>query len=353
MTARMPGAVSLSLVLHGALLALFLASMRKAPQAAPQMVEGVDLLIPSAKPSAPSPAAPKPPPLSTMDFLKMALPSVPRAAAPENIQVKLPERQLPLAQAPKLQDRARRDLGPKLKALDLSHERDSEAALDAKVETRRRATETLAALPRLEDVGRRRVRNLPQALKLEENRREAAAELPAMNFKPTTRREAAQAAQVLQEAALPPAARPPERRGLSALLPDRPLPLEARPQAAMLPKMDAPPAPALSRRRAAAATVSKKAVEIEGPLADRKVAAYALPPFPGWARDQGILEADAAIRFTVDESGAVMPSMRVERTSGYGRLDALAMSYLRRWRFRPAPGAGVQWGVITFRFVLE
>jgi TonB family protein len=174
-----------------------------------------------------------------------------------------------------------------------------------------------------------------------------------MNFKPATRRQAAAAAQVLQEAALPPAARPPERRGLSALLPDRPLQMEARPQAAVLPKMDEPAAPKLERRRAAAAVAQKKAVEIEGPLADRKVSAYALPQFPSWARAQGILEADVSIRFTVDESGAVLPGMRVTRTSGYGRIDKLAMQYLRRWRFRPAPGAGVQWGVITFRFVTE
>jgi TonB family protein len=94
-------------------------------------------------------------------------------------------------------------------------------------------------------------------------------------------------------------------------------------------------------------------VEIEGPLADRKISAYSVPPFPDWARSQGILEASVGIRFTVDEDGIVMSGMRVVNTSGYGRLDKLAMESLKSWRFASQPGAGVQWGVITFRFVVE
>ncbi len=94
-------------------------------------------------------------------------------------------------------------------------------------------------------------------------------------------------------------------------------------------------------------------MQIEGPLADRKIASYVVPTFPNWARDQGILEADVGIRFTVDEDGNVMPGMRIENSSGYGRLDKLAMEALKNWSFAPKPGAGVQWGVITFKFVLE
>ena len=113
-------------------------------------------------------------------------------------------------------------------------------------------------------------------------------------------------------------------------------------------------APKPARRVAeAAAAGERKGVEIEGPLADRKVKAYSVPTFPEWARSQGILEAEVAIRFNVNAEGLVLPDMRVERTSGYGRLDKLSMESLKSWRFAPAPGAGVQWGVITFRFVLE
>jgi TonB family protein len=112
-------------------------------------------------------------------------------------------------------------------------------------------------------------------------------------------------------------------------------------------------APRLERRQAQAAAAQRKGVEIEGPLSGRKVVAYSVPPFPDWASRQGIMEAEVAIRFTVDAEGAVMPGMSVERTSGYGRLDRLAMDSLRSWRFAPAPGTGAQWGVITFRFIQE
>ena len=131
--------------------------------------------------------------------------------------------------------------------------------------------------------------------------------------------------------------------------------MEAHPQAMMAPKLEkVAAAPKLERRQAAQAEAGKnKGVQIEGPLADRKIASYAVPAFPDWARNQGILGADVSIRFAVDEEGSVMPGMRVENSSGYGRLDKLAMESLKNWRFASKPGAGVQWGVITFKFVLE
>lgn len=353
--ARIPTSVLVSLGLHGGLLVLFGLAMREGPKQAPKIVEGVDLLISAPKPrAAPGEAAPKPPPLSTMDFLKLALPTRPRVAAPEQLSVKVPERKVALADAPKLEERAKKDFGPKLEALSLSDRPAEAAKLDVKI-SRRQAAATLAALPRLEEVGRRRVKNLPQALELEDRRREAvaAAGLPEMTLKAPTRRQALAAAAALQEAA--PAERAPERKGLSSLLPEKPLLMEARPQAAMAPKLEkvAAIAPKLERRQAEQAGAQKKGVEIEGPLADRRIAAYSVPAFPDWARNQGILEADVGIRFTVDEDGAVMPGMRVESSSGYGRLDKLAMESLKSWRFVPKPGAGVQWGVITFRFILE
>jgi TonB family protein len=224
-----------------------------------------------------------------------------------------------------------------------------------KIESRRDAAATLAALPRLEDVGRRQAANLPQALALEDKRREAVAEvgLPDVAAKAPSRREALAAVAALQEAA--PAERVQEK-GLGSLLPQKPLLIEAHPQAVMAPRIvKVPDAPVAPRRQAAQADAAeeKKGVQIEGPLADRKVAAYAVPSFPEWARSQGILAADVAIRFTVDEDGNVLPSMRLETSSGYGRLDKLAMETLKNWRFVPNPGAGVQWGVITFKFVLE
>lgn len=348
--ARVPTSVVISLGLHGGLLVFFAVMMREAPKQAAKVVDGVDLLVNVPKPKALE-GAPKPPPLSTMDFLKLALPTPTRTAAPAQLSVKVQEHKVNLAE-PKLEEKARHDL-PKLQALDLSEHQVETAKLDVKVE-RRRAAATLAALPALEEVGRKRVRDLPQALALEEKRRDAvAAGLPAVAMAPVTRRQALAAAAALQEAAPP--ERTPERRGLAAML-EKPALQEAHPAAMMAPKFAkvAPDAPAPARRQASQAEAGpRKGVEIEGPLADRKIRSYAVPSFPDWAKSQGILEADVAIRFTVDEDGNVMPGMRVTASSGYGRLDKLAMESLKSWTFAPKAGAGVQWGVITFRFITE
>ncbi len=354
MTQRVPASVMLSLAAHAGFLVLFLGVVKEGPKQAAQIIDGVDLLI---APAAPRPAPVAKPALSTMDFLKMALPAAPpRRAELAAVDVKVPETRKPLlAEAPKLEESTRRLASPKLDALDLSRSRVSEAKLDASPVSRRRAAETLAALPKLEEVGRRRVKNLPEALALEDQRREATAILGGAIEAPraTSRRQAAAAAAVLAEPEAP--APSAARKGLS-VLPDQ-LELRPRAEAAIAPKFEAiaPAAPKLERRQAAAATEGgpKKGVEIEGPLKDRRVVSADIPKFPEWARAQGMMEAEVAIRFNVDPEGSVMPGMRVERTSGYGRLDRLCMDSLRNWTFVPAPGSGAQWGVITFRFILE
>ncbi|NNN06852.1 MAG: TonB family protein [Elusimicrobia bacterium] len=350
---RLPATVTVSLALHAGALAAAAFLLRAGPRETARVVEGVDLIVSSPRPN-PEAAAPavKPPPLSTFDFLKLALPTIPRAAPVDLEEAHAVHHAAPVAE-PKLQDAAHRDAMPKLAALDLSRRPAAEAPLDARVETRRRAAATLAALPALEDVGRRRVRNLPQALALDERRREATtlAGVPALDAPAPTRRQALAAAAALRDAA--PAEEAPHR-GLDSILPERPL-LDARPKTAAAPRPAAleEEAPAPVRRAPAAAAAAKKGVEIEGPLKNRRVAAYSVPAFPGWAQKRGILEADVSIRFTVDEAGDVQPGMRVTSSSGYGRIDRLALDALKTWRFAAAPGAGTQWGVITFRFVLE
>ena len=360
---RLPASFVVSFAVHAGFLALFLGVAQQAPQEAQKIVEGVDLLI-APKPKDPGDGQPKrkPAPISTMDFLKMALPSKPRGASLANVELKVEARKPQLAEAPKLQDSMRKDLGPKLEALDLSRDRVSAAKIDAMPSmSRRQAAATLAALPRLEDVGRRRVKNLPEALELEERRREVGALSGASGLgtvapSAPTRRQALAAVATLQEAA--PSGGTggaPAKSGLS-ILPDR---IElgsgrggsgGRPALAQAPIAETPK---LQRRQAAAATVQRKNLEIEGPLADRRIVSYSVPSFPDWAKQQGILEAEVAIRFNVDAEGSVLSDMRVERTSGYGRLDRLAMESLKTWKFAPAPGSAAQWGVITFRFLLE
>ena len=350
----MPTSVMVSLAFHAGFLIIFLGFVKEGPRQAAQIVEGVDLLIaPRAKPEA---GVPKPA-ITTMDFLKMALPAVQaHRAAPVAVDVKLESRKPVLADAPKLVDSTRK-LAPKLEALDLARSRVSAAKIEpAEPMSRRHAAQTLAALPKLEEVGRRRVKNLPEALALEDKRLEATALLGSGALSapaPTSRRQAVAAAAVpLQEAEGAPAA---AKRGLS-LLPDA---IDLRPhraEAARAPRVEKIAAePKLERRAAAVATEEgpKKGVEIEGPLKDRKVLSATIPKFPEWAQKQGLMEAEVAIRFNVDAEGLVMPGMRVERTSGYGRLDRLCMDSLRNWTFVPAPGSGAQWGVITFRFILE
>lgn len=351
MTGRMPASVTVSLAAHAGALILFLGFAHEAPKQAQRVVDGVDLLIQPARPRTEEGETKKPAPISTMDFLKMALPSAPRAAAPQALDVKVAERKLAALDAPKLEEARKRDLGPKLAALDLGRERTQAAVIDATPQTRRRAAATLAALPRLEEVGRRRVKDLPQALALEERRREATnlAGLSDIPTQPVTRRQALAAAATLEEAA--PVERAP-RKGLDSLLPDR---LELRPAAAVAPKMETigQQAPKLERRQTQAATEGpKKSVEIEGPLEKRRVVAYEIPTFPDWAKST-IMEASVSIRFNVGADGEILPGMRVERGSGYGRLDRHTMESLKKWRFEPLPGTGAQWGVITFRFVTE
>ena len=111
-----------------------------------------------------------------------------------------------------------------------------------------------------------------------------------------------------------------------------------------------------TKKKALERPEKKKAVEIAGALSNRNVLQTALPAFPDWLKSKGIMEVSVAIRFVVSADGRVTGQMRVVRTSGYGALDKLAMEYLREWVFAPLKSTVEQknqWGVITFRFILE
>ncbi|MBI4062760.1 MAG: TonB family protein [Elusimicrobia bacterium] len=100
----------------------------------------------------------------------------------------------------------------------------------------------------------------------------------------------------------------------------------------------------------------KKAVEITGPLSGRKVLKAYLPQLPDWALQEGFKEALVVIRFSVAPDGRVVEGARVEKTSGYGRLDRLAIETLYQWEFAPLgaeQAQSTQWGFITFRFLIE
>lgn len=341
--------VTLSMALHAGGIFLFLQTARVASKSPGISIDNVDLLFPApAAPAVPRAAAPKP--TTMMDLMKMTI-AIPKPAALRPVDIKLPEIQHPLLPAtPKLEENRLQKLA-KMEALDLAKRRVDAAQIAAKLEERHSAA--LAALPRLEEVGRRQVPNLPTAIKLEEQRQEAVAlkDIGSMPVAPA-RRSVIPAA-VLQEAS--PQQSSQLGRAIASFLPTAE-PAQLQPRAAepapMMKKIEAAP-PVVPKRTAAIQEEKKKAVEIEGPLADRRVVSYDVPQFPEWAKQRNIIEAEVVILFYVGPEGNVLADMRVEHTSGYGQLDRLCMDSLRNWKFVPIAAGERQWGRITFRFILE
>ena len=93
---------------------------------------------------------------------------------------------------------------------------------------------------------------------------------------------------------------------------------------------------------------------ITGALANRKVLKRVIPPFPRWAKIQGV-GATISLRFTVMENGTVKENVIIERTSGSLQWDQMVISALKKWQFVPLKSGGLrqdQTGVITFQFVI-
>lgn len=93
---------------------------------------------------------------------------------------------------------------------------------------------------------------------------------------------------------------------------------------------------------------------ITGVLANRGILKKVVPPFPRWAKIQGI-SATISLHFTVMENGFVKENVIVNRTSGSLQWDKTVIAALKNWQFVPLPQKGVredQSGVITFQFIL-
>ncbi|HIE05675.1 MAG TPA: energy transducer TonB [bacterium (Candidatus Stahlbacteria)] len=104
-------------------------------------------------------------------------------------------------------------------------------------------------------------------------------------------------------------------------------------------------------------TSSRKGTQISvaGPIASRKILKKVLPRYPSSALKQGIC-GTVVIRLDVYPDGSVKESMLVESSSGYPDLDQVVIKALRRWLFEALPPnvtQEMQWGIITFRFVLS
>lgn len=77
--------------------------------------------------------------------------------------------------------------------------------------------------------------------------------------------------------------------------------------------------------------------------------------YPDWAKEQGI-DARVVLRFKVMPDGTVDSSVIVRRTSGWRKLDELAIRALRNFLFEPlGPQLPqlAQWGELSFHFKPE
>ena len=98
----------------------------------------------------------------------------------------------------------------------------------------------------------------------------------------------------------------------------------------------------------------KEMFEIVGPLKDRTVEKRVVPEYPFWAQQQGI-SATVVLEFTVDRDGKVKEKMTVVRTSGYPKLDQVAIDALMQWKWVPLEPDIYrdEVGQITINFQLE
>ena len=141
------------------------------------------------------------------------------------------------------------------------------------------------------------------------------------------------------------------RLGDAAVLPDLPAPerkLTAGRELPALPTLEPPTRRQTAPTRPATVTApsAPRATSIQGPASERQVIFQ--PPPPSVTVES---ESEIELRFWILPNGAVGRVIPVKKSDP--RLEALAINYLRRWRFTPLPSDALQdeqWGVIPFKF---
>jgi len=127
----------------------------------------------------------------------------------------------------------------------------------------------------------------------------------------------------------------------------------SRPTLAVAPKEDnTQRAPAMATPDENSARKTLDGAQLVGPVADRAVLSHRLPTYPAWAMKEAV-EATVTLYFVVLPDGRVKDNVLVQKTSGHADFDRNAQEALRAWRFEELPGAGEQWGTITFHFKLR
>lgn len=341
---------------HALLFFLYFYFVLLRPEARTVVLSNVDLIMQEKE------AQVKAPENKTLSFLKMALPVIPKIAAPEaprmaQIDIKTPDRHRPALDLPKtLSERSGRVTAAQRLEMDADRRVDGgikDAGLDIKAE---RSAQAMAPRIELEEVGFKKAPEMPKGLKFEDAGPAVRPQtMQELNLAVDKARRSAGGPQALSErqGSVASARQAPVIAGATQRLSEARsagVQLAARPQPVIS-------AGTLSQRHnetLRAADAPSQRLEITGPLSRRKVLKYYAPPFPDWARDRGILEAAVSIKFFVDNSGRVLDNTSVEKTSGYGALDRLAADAIKRWTFEPITGPGTkQWGIITFRFLSD
>ena len=331
---RTPLALILSTLLHAAGLFLFLMLAKENAKKVTQTISDVDLLIPVQKPLPLSPVKqshlqPKPLAFKSMkDFLKLALPAPAtlKPQAPKTLSIALPEEHHLMAAAPKIEDRGRMRSRQKLEShLDMSRKELPQAAA-FKENFNDSPHESMPQLPKLEEIGQRRApkKLLKQIALQDAQERNAPMGITNSNILPDHHAHMAAQEAPLEEAS----PKPSNSHHISTNIPESSL--RMAPQSAPTPgaSLSADDLNIKITRPTTAAKLKnggKKGIDIEGPLANRKVISYNIPKFPSWALKQGIPESSVSIRFWVSPEGKVLPNLRIERTSGFGRLDRWAI----------------------------
>jgi TonB family protein len=341
---------------HALLFGLYFYFVLLRPETRNVVLSNVDLIMQEKEQQV------KAPQNKTLSFLKMALPSIPKIAAPvaprmAQIDIKTPDRRRPAFDLPKsLSERSGRVTAAQKLEMDANRRVDGgikDAGLDIKAD---RSAQAMAPRIELEEVGMKKAPAMPKGLKFEDAGPTVRPQtMQELNLAVDNARRSAAAPQALSE-----------RQGSVAAARQAPA-IAAAPQrltearsagvqvaARAQPSISAGTLSLRHNEALRAADAPAQRLEITGPLSRRKVLKYYAPPFPDWARDRGILEAAVSIKFYVDNSGRVLDNTSVERTSGYGALDRLAADAIKRWAFEPITGAvSKQWGVITFRFLSD
>jgi len=348
-----------AVLFHGLLFFLYLNFVLLVPETRNIVISNVDLLLQEKEARVP-----KAPGNKTLDFLKLALPKIPRietAQAPRLpvIDIKAPEARRKNFDLPqKLLERSGRVRTQERLEMDTAKRAASAMSADLGIKAER-ATAALAPRIELEEVGMKRAPTLPENLKFDEN---------ARSFTPQTMQELNIAVDRAKKVSALPQGLSERQGGVAALresarispaMPERLAEARVAPADSLTRGLRAKPvisAAGLGGLKSASMKQAEetKKVEIEGPISKRKVIKYFVPSFPAWARDRGLLEASVSIKFFVDNTGRVLDNTSVEKTSGYGALDRSAMDALKKWQFERIGGAASrQWGIITFRFVTD